>query len=73
MLRGRIMSNKYPHDDKNRPGDKVITTGMYEIIDPNGKPTGEFRDCARNKTFPPTPKANETFMLNDINKKRHRK
>lgn len=63
------MSNKYSPDNKNRPGDKVAITGTYEILNPTGKPTGEYRECTKNKIFPPTPKTNETFVLSNNNKR----
>jgi hypothetical protein len=48
-----------------KPGDRVETSGLYEIIGPRGGDTGKQVTSVKGKTFPPSPKAGETYRLAD--------
>jgi hypothetical protein len=39
-----------------KPGEKVPESGIYEIVDKTGKPTGHQRTDVKDKVFPPDPK-----------------
>lgn len=52
-------------------GDKVLPTGTYTIVGPNGRPTKKDAYCKQGNRFPPTPKKDESFTQT-INKTKSR-
>jgi len=39
-----------------KPGEKVPESGIYDIVDRNGRPTGHQRTDVKDKIFPPDPR-----------------
>ncbi len=46
-----------------KPGQAVPTSGLWEIIGPRGGDTNKEVTAVKGKTFPPRPKAGETYRL----------
>jgi hypothetical protein len=40
----------------HKPGEKVPVSGIYDIVDKTGKPTGHQRTDVKDKVFPPDPR-----------------
>lgn len=51
-----------------KPGEEAQYSGQYEIINANGKGTGEERTVVKDKIFPPTPKPAQSYRLVDRTK-----
>ncbi len=59
--------------DTLKPGEKVEVSGQYEVIDPNGKKTGQEVTLVKGEPAPPTPKPGETMRLVDRTKHKESK
>jgi hypothetical protein len=46
-----------------RPGELVPESGLYEVVDEGGAPTGVFRPVVRGGRFPPTEIASDCYRL----------
>jgi len=51
-----------------KPGEKVTTSGQYEIIGVRGSRTGEEITGVKTKPFPPTKAKGQRFILVDKTK-----
>lgn len=47
------------------PGQKAPYSGQYGIVGPHGGKTGQEITLPKNKTFPPTQKPGQKFVMND--------
>jgi hypothetical protein len=47
----------------HKPGEKVPVSGIYDIVDKSGEPTGHQRTDVKDKVFPPDPRG-DGFKLN---------
>ena len=55
-----------------KPGEKVLKSGLYEVIGPRGGDTGKEITGVKGKTLPPSKKQGITYKLVDSAKhKRH--
>ncbi|MCJ7632767.1 hypothetical protein MUP77_10310 [Candidatus Bathyarchaeota archaeon] len=52
----------------NKPGQIADKSGQYGVVDKNGKKTGLEVTVTKGEPFPPTPKPNQGFVLNDKTK-----
>lgn len=50
------------------PGQKADESGQYEIIGPRGGRTGKERTVTQGEPLPPTPKADQQYVLVDKTK-----
>ncbi len=50
------------------PGTTAPRSGQYEIIDANGKRSGNERTVTAGEPLPPTPNPGETYVLVDETK-----
>lgn len=55
-------------NDEYRPGQNVPTSGQWGLFGPRGGNTGQEVTSSKNEPFPPTPKPNMTYRLNDRTK-----
>lgn len=55
------------------PGDVTPVSGQYELINSNGKGTGQEVTSTQGNPFPPTPEANQSYKLVDPTKHKKRK
>jgi hypothetical protein len=51
-----------------RPGQLANRSGQYEIIGPRGGRTGKERTVTQGEPLPPTPEADQRYILVDITK-----
>jgi len=51
-----------------KAGEKVKTSGQYELLGPNGEKTGKELTLTKGDVLPPTPKKGETYILKDATK-----
>jgi len=51
-----------------KPGEKVPTSGQWEIVGPRGGRTGKERTLVKGEPFPPTPEPGEEYVLVDPTK-----
>ena len=56
---------------KYHPGEKAPASGQYEIVNRNGKRTGDERTVTRGEPLPPTPHKGGTFVI--VDKTKHKK
>jgi len=47
----------------HKPGEKVPESGIYDIVDTQGRPTGHQRTDVKDKVFPPDPRG-DGYKLN---------
>lgn len=50
----------------HKPGETVPQSGLYKVIDPNNKPTGERVTSVKGEPFPPTPKAGGGYQIDVV-------
>lgn len=51
-----------------KPGQTAPRSGQYGIIGTRGGNTGQERTVTRGEPLPPTPRAGQTYKLNDATK-----
>lgn len=49
----------------NKPGEKADRSGQYGIVGPRGGQTNQERTVVKGEPFPPTPKPNQRYVMND--------
>jgi hypothetical protein len=47
----------------HKPGETADRSGLYGIRGPRGGETGDERTVVEGKPFPPTPRAGQTYVL----------
>ena len=48
-----------------KPGEICPFSGQFEIVDPQGKRSGQERTVTRGEPFPPVPKRGQKYILVD--------
>lgn len=48
-----------------KPGQKAPHSGQYGLVGPRGGKTSHEITLPKNKTFPPTQKAGQKYVMND--------
>jgi hypothetical protein len=51
-----------------RPGTTAPRSGQYGIVGQRGGNTGQERTVTKGEPFPPTPKAGQSYVMNDPTK-----
>ena len=51
-----------------KPGNKAPASGQYGIVGPRGGQTGKEVTVVKGEPMPPTPKAGQGYVMNDLTK-----